>query len=105
MAATQKLYPRATVKKIVKAHSKRNVSKNVDVLIFLDYALFLQTYAIPSHHFALAIDSTKSRADELTSMFRLMKEATINAKQAGERGISARSVKKVTENSLSRFKG
>jgi hypothetical protein len=63
MAAGQKLYPRATVKKIVKAHSKRNVSKNVDVLvgfvdasprtaanrtmqIFLDYALFLQTYAI-----------------------------------------------------------
>jgi len=70
MAAGQKLYPRATVKKIVKAHSKRNVSKNVDVLIFLDYALFLQT---------------------------LMKEATINAKQAGERGISAKSVKKVTE--------
>jgi hypothetical protein len=63
MAAGQKLYPRATVKKIVKAHSKRNFSKNVDVLvgvvdassraaanrtmqIFLDYALFLQTYAI-----------------------------------------------------------
>ncbi len=37
MAAGQKLYPRATVKKIVKAHSKRNVSKNVDVLVgFLD---------------------------------------------------------------------
>ncbi|TVY94029.1 Inner kinetochore subunit [Lachnellula willkommii] len=70
MAAGQKLYPRATVKKIVKAHSKRNVTKNVDVLIFLDYALFLQT---------------------------LMKEASINAKQAGERGISAKSVKKVTE--------
>ncbi|RQM04725.1 hypothetical protein DH86_00004324 [Scytalidium sp. 3C] len=27
----------------------------------------------------------------------LMKEASINAKQAGERGISAKSVKKVTE--------
>ncbi|EHL00153.1 hypothetical protein M7I_3920 [Glarea lozoyensis 74030] len=27
----------------------------------------------------------------------LMKEATINAKQAGERGVSAKSVKKVTE--------
>ncbi|KAF8854402.1 hypothetical protein BDZ45DRAFT_656651 [Acephala macrosclerotiorum] len=78
MAAGQKLYPRATVKKIVKAHSKRNVSKNVDVLIFLDYALFLQA---------------------------LMKEASINAKQAGERGISAKSVKKVTAMSLSKFKG
>lgn len=30
-------------------------------------------------------------------MLRLMKEASINAKQAGERGISANSVKKVTE--------
>jgi len=29
-----------------------------------------------------------------------MKEATINAKQAGERGISAKSVKKVTEASI-----
>lgn len=63
MAAGQKLYPRATVKKIVKAHTKRNVGKNVDVLvsidatcdesmdtksdsqIFLDYNLFLQEYA------------------------------------------------------------
>jgi hypothetical protein len=64
MAAAQKLYPRATLKKIVKAHSKRNLSKNVDVLvginnasplhkatyadiasqIFLDYVLFLETY-------------------------------------------------------------
>ncbi|KAM3077344.1 hypothetical protein ACMFMG_006694 [Clarireedia jacksonii] len=78
MAAAQKLYPRATLKKIVKAHSKRNLSKNVDVLIFLDYVLFLET---------------------------LMKEAGINAKRAGERGISAKSVKKVTESALSKFKG
>ncbi|PBP23321.1 Histone-fold containing protein [Diplocarpon rosae] len=70
MAAGQKLYPRATVKKIVKAHSKRNISKNSDILIFLDYVLFLQT---------------------------LIKESTINAREAGERGISAKSVKKVTE--------
>lgn len=32
----------------------------------------------------------------LTLVYRLMKEANINAKQAGERGISAKSVKKVT---------
>ena len=62
MAAGEKLYPRATVKKIVKAHSNRKISKNADILvsiwtrllmllvlanvnkIFLDYALFLQTY-------------------------------------------------------------
>jgi hypothetical protein len=33
MAPGQKLYPRATVKKIIKAHSNRNVSKNVDVMV------------------------------------------------------------------------
>lgn len=33
MAPGQKMYPRATVKKIVKAHSKCNVSKNVDVMV------------------------------------------------------------------------
>ncbi|KAG9244596.1 hypothetical protein BJ878DRAFT_505498 [Calycina marina] len=76
--AANKFYPRATVRKIVKAHSKRNLSKNADVLIFLDYGLFMNT---------------------------LMKEATINSKQAGERGISAKSVKKVTELALSKFKG
>jgi len=78
MASGQKLYPRATVKKIVKAHSKKNVTKNVDVMIFLDYALFLQT---------------------------LIREAGINAKQSGERTISTKSIKKVTEMSLNKFKG
>ena len=33
MVAAQKLYPRATLKKIVKAHSKKNLSKNVDPLV------------------------------------------------------------------------
>ncbi|KAK3304085.1 uncharacterized protein B0T15DRAFT_535470 [Chaetomium strumarium] len=76
--AGQKLYPRATVKKIVKAHSNCNVSKNADVMMFLDYMLFMQT---------------------------LMREATIEAKQGGERGITARSVKKVTADSLAKFRG
>ncbi|KAI1181687.1 hypothetical protein F5B17DRAFT_254171 [Nemania serpens] len=69
MAPGQKTYPRATVKKIVKAHSKCNVSKNVDVMIFLDYVLFMQT---------------------------LVKEAAIDSKQAGERNIDAKSIRKVT---------
>lgn len=34
MASTQKLYPRATVKRIVKAHSKKSVSKDVDILVW-----------------------------------------------------------------------
>jgi histone H3/H4 len=33
MAATQKLYPRATVKRIVKAQANRNLSKNADILV------------------------------------------------------------------------
>ncbi|KAK4213249.1 hypothetical protein QBC37DRAFT_423424 [Rhypophila decipiens] len=78
MAPGQKLYPRGTVKKIIKAHSNCNVSKNVDVTIFLDYVLFMQT---------------------------LMKEAAIESKQGGERGITARSVRKVTEKTLAKFKG
>ncbi|KAK8107359.1 uncharacterized protein PG998_009372, partial [Apiospora kogelbergensis] len=101
MAPGQKAYPRATVRKIVKAHSGCNVSKNVDVMVsrlptsetrfwrmspnkrclrqvFLDYVLFMQS---------------------------LMKEAAIDSKQAGERGISAKSIKKVTADSLSKFKG
>jgi hypothetical protein len=115
MAGTQKLYPRATVKKIVKAHSQRNVSKNVDVLVsrpdaslndrpvdslqvFLDYILFLQTYAVPFYISTFSFQCLDlSGALPLTAGPRLMKEAGINAKQAGERGISAKSVKKVTE--------
>lgn len=33
MAPTQKLYPRATIKRIIKTHSKRNLSKNADILV------------------------------------------------------------------------
>ncbi|KAE8146139.1 hypothetical protein BDV25DRAFT_163076 [Aspergillus avenaceus] len=78
MAATQKLYPRGTVKRIVKAHSNRNVSKNADILIFLDYMLFMQ---------------------------ELMREATISARKTGEKGISQGSVRKVTERTLRKFRG
>jgi type I site-specific restriction endonuclease len=63
MALGQKSYPRATVKKIIKAHSNCKVSKNVDVMIYLDYVLFMQT---------------------------LIKEAVIESKQAGERSLTAR---------------
>ncbi|KAF2688922.1 hypothetical protein K458DRAFT_293605 [Lentithecium fluviatile CBS 122367] len=74
----QTLYPRGTVKKIVKAHSNRGLSKDVDILIFLNYALFMQD---------------------------LIKEASIASKQSGERGISARSVRKVREGCLRKYKG
>lgn len=35
--ATQKLYPRGTVKRITKAHANRNVSKNADILVSFYY--------------------------------------------------------------------
>ncbi|KAI9813979.1 MAG: hypothetical protein M1827_003443 [Pycnora praestabilis] len=78
MGTALKVYPRSTLKRIIKAHSKKNLSKNVDVLIFLDYTLFLQS---------------------------LLREASIYAKQAGENGISAKGIKRVTDVSLRKFKG
>lgn len=45
MAATQKLYPRGTVKRIVKAHSNRSVSKNADILVCRSNSLSQVAYA------------------------------------------------------------
>ncbi|KAF2085759.1 hypothetical protein K490DRAFT_67355 [Saccharata proteae CBS 121410] len=76
--APQTLYPRTTVKKIIKAHTNRPLSKNVDILIYLDYMLFMQ---------------------------ELVREASIASKQAGEKEISARSVRRVSAKALAKFKG
>ncbi|KAF2454412.1 hypothetical protein BDY21DRAFT_352796 [Lineolata rhizophorae] len=78
MAASTSLYPRATVKRIVKAHSNRGISKNADIMVFLDYTLFLQ---------------------------QLLREAAIQAKLNGERGISPQAIRKVRETALQKFKG
>lgn len=43
MATAQKLYPRATLKKIVKAHSKKNLNKNVDPLVSDRACWYLET--------------------------------------------------------------
>lgn len=48
MAATQKLYPRATVKRVVKAHSNRNVSKNADILVSCDPETLVNYYHVHS---------------------------------------------------------
>ncbi|KAL6885103.1 hypothetical protein HDV57DRAFT_516074 [Trichoderma longibrachiatum] len=74
MVAGKKPYPKATLKKIVKAHSGMNVRKNTDITIYLNYVL-------------------------------LIKEAAIHAKQSGERGLTARSVRKATRDALAKFKG
>ncbi|EGD96280.1 hypothetical protein TESG_03732 [Trichophyton tonsurans CBS 112818] len=76
--AVQKLYPRATVKRIVKSHTRKALTKNADILIFLDYMLFMQ---------------------------ELMREASIQGRKRGEKGITARSVRRVTEGALRKFKG
>ncbi|QKX64307.1 uncharacterized protein TRUGW13939_11481 [Talaromyces rugulosus] len=78
MVVTQKLYPRATVKRIVKAHAGRNISKHTDVLVFLDYMLFMQ---------------------------ELMREASIRSRKSGEKNVSARSIRKVTETTLRKMRG
>jgi len=72
------LYPRGTIKRITKAHTNRPLSKNVDILMFLDYMLFMEN---------------------------LVKEATIYGRQRGERGLSGRAIKKVRNNVLQKFKG
>jgi hypothetical protein len=40
----QTLYPRGTVKKIIKAHSARPLSKNVDILVRHTYNLSYDTF-------------------------------------------------------------
>ncbi|KAF4507157.1 hypothetical protein G6O67_005824 [Ophiocordyceps sinensis] len=78
MALGKSPYPKTTVKKIIKAHSGINIKKNADVTIFLDYVLFMD---------------------------RLVKEAAIHSKQAGERGLTARGVRKAARDALAKFKG
>ncbi|KEY66943.1 hypothetical protein S7711_06892 [Stachybotrys chartarum IBT 7711] len=78
MALGKKAYPKATLKKVIKAHSGHNIKKNADITVFLNYILFMET---------------------------LVKEAAIDSKQSGERSLAARSVKKVTRDTLAKFKG
>ncbi|KAF3174834.1 hypothetical protein TWF106_008240 [Orbilia oligospora] len=70
-------YPRNVLRRIVKAHSGCNISKNADILIYLDYALFLE---------------------------QLVKEAGIDAKVSGEKQITARNVKKAKDTVLKKFR-
>ncbi|KAI9904612.1 hypothetical protein N3K66_001141 [Trichothecium roseum] len=74
----KKPYPKATIKKVIKAHSNLSLKKNADVTIYLDYLLFMDT---------------------------LVKEAAIHSKKSGERGLAARSVRKVVRDTLTKFKG
>ncbi len=44
MAPGKKSYPRATLRKILRAHSRKKVGKGVDSLVYLDYVLFIEEY-------------------------------------------------------------
>ncbi|PHH63281.1 hypothetical protein CDD81_6138 [Ophiocordyceps australis] len=78
MALGKRPYPIATFKKITKAHSGLNMKKNTDVTIYLSYIIFMDS---------------------------LVKEAAIRSKQSGDKGLTARSVRKVTRDTLAKFKG
>ncbi|KAG4302978.1 hypothetical protein PCANB_000659 [Pneumocystis canis] len=73
-----KLYPRRTFKTILKAHTSRRLSKNIDILIYLDYLLFLNT---------------------------LIGEAIIQARQSNEKRIRGFHIQKTAQNVLDRFRG
>ena len=46
MPQSQKLYPRSTIKRIIKAHAGRNLGKDVDILVRI-----LQSLNFPLHTF------------------------------------------------------
>ncbi|KTW30538.1 uncharacterized protein T551_01821 [Pneumocystis jirovecii RU7] len=66
-----KLYPRRTLKAILKAHTpRRRLAKNIDVLVYLDYLLFLSA---------------------------LVRAATMHARQAGEKTLRAPYIQKTAQ--------
>ncbi|RMD43214.1 hypothetical protein DV735_g1971, partial [Chaetothyriales sp. CBS 134920] len=62
-------YPRANVRKIVKGHSQKTVSKGADALIYLDYVLFIR---------------------------ELMQHAEQRSKESDEKSVHARDIRKAT---------
>lgn len=111
MAPGQKMYPRGTVKKIIKAHSNCSISKNVDVLVSSSCSstrlrrraltLFPITDVprlcrLPANVRQTIHPSATFDRNTGLQLDRLVKEAAIESKQGGERGITARSVRKVT---------
>ncbi|EXJ61074.1 hypothetical protein A1O7_05227 [Cladophialophora yegresii CBS 114405] len=73
MRANSKSYPRAKVRKIVKAHSRKHVGKTVDALVFLNFILFVE---------------------------ELLSNASHKARLNGERVTAAKDIRKVTMDDL-----
>ncbi|KAM0512739.1 hypothetical protein ACHAPE_008619 [Trichoderma viride] len=78
MAMPRRPYPRTRLRRIIKAHSGMKLSKNADVLIYLNYTMFMNA---------------------------LVREAAIHARQAGERSFTPRNIMKALPDVLARFKG
>jgi len=78
MRAKTKVYQRATLRKIVRAHSRKRVGRAIDPFIFVGYILFME---------------------------QLMSNATRKARIEGEKVVAAKDIRKVTLSTLRRFKG
>jgi len=66
------------LKRTIRAHTGLSVSKNADILLYLDYVVFMQD---------------------------LLREASIKARQRGSATISPADVRRVAEMALLKFKG
>ncbi|KAK9379512.1 uncharacterized protein V2V93DRAFT_372929 [Kockiozyma suomiensis] len=74
-----RLYPRSLLRRIIKRNSKQcNISKRADVLIYLNYILFLE---------------------------ELLKRSNIEARQAGDKKLRQRHIERVAKNTLQKFRG
>jgi histone H3/H4 len=78
MATVPKKLPRATLRKILKAHTNKNIFRDVDALVYLDYVLFIQW---------------------------LLAASVKRAKKAGEKRVAAKDIRMLTVKSLKAFKG
>ncbi|KAL7921997.1 hypothetical protein ACQKWADRAFT_294158 [Trichoderma austrokoningii] len=70
-------YPRNRLRRMFEAHAGMKVSKNCDILIYLDYQLFMN---------------------------ELVREAAYHARLAGERSFTPRNIMKALPDVLARFK-
>ncbi|KAK9376158.1 uncharacterized protein V1513DRAFT_440884 [Lipomyces chichibuensis] len=74
-----RLFPRSSLRRIVKKNSKTtNISKRADVLVYLDYILFIE---------------------------ELLKESSIEARQAGDKVLRQRHIERAAEITLRKFRG
>ncbi|KAK9486760.1 hypothetical protein V1527DRAFT_437946 [Lipomyces starkeyi] len=74
-----RLFPRSSLRRIVKKNSKNtNISKRADVLVYLDYILFIE---------------------------ELLKESSIEARQVGDKVLRQRHIERAAEITLRKFRG